>query len=226
MNALLSLIAVLAIVLVSPDGMAHSVEDVEATLRDRERYVEIVSRPAPAFTLKDAGGKSVSLADFRGKVVVLQFIYAGCPDVCPVHAELIAEIQGMVNRTPMRDMVAFVTITTDPGRDTPEVLRDYGTAHGLDKANWMFLTSGAESPEVTRKLARQYGLEFTEAPDGMQMHGVVTHVIDRSGSLRARYHGLKFSPTNIVVHINALTNDHHHTPARTGSFWQTILNLF
>jgi protein SCO1/2 len=41
------------------------------------------------------------------------------------------------------------------------------------------------------------------------MHGLVTHLIDKSGNLRALYHGLKFNPVNMVVRINALTNDHH-----------------
>src|SRR3546814_4907854 len=89
--------------------------------------------------------------DLRGKIVVLHFIYAGCPDVCPLHADLIGRVQEMVNQTPMRDQVQFVTVTTDPERDTAEVLRGYGEAHGLNPANWVFLTSGAERPTATRE---------------------------------------------------------------------------
>jgi protein SCO1/2 len=61
----------------------------------------------------------------------------------------------------------------------------------------------------TRELAERFGLKFTALEDGYQMHGVVTHLIDKSGNLRARYHGLKFNATNLIVHINALTNDYH-----------------
>lgn len=59
--------------------------------------------------------------------------------------------------------------------------------------------------DTTRKIAVAYGLKFTEGEDGMQMHGIVTHVIDQDGRLRARFHGLKFEPVNLVVFINALT---------------------
>jgi protein SCO1 len=187
----------------------HALAELEGMLLQREAYVEIVERPAPDFALAGADGRAVALADFRGKVVVLWFVYANCPDVCPLHSEAMADIQDSVNATPMRDLVRFVAITTDPRRDTAAVLRDYGVAHGLDPANWIFLTSGSDKPEATRALAEDYGLAFTPGEDGYQMHGVVTHLIDKSGKLRARYHGLKFDPNNLIVHINALTNDDH-----------------
>ena len=47
---------------------------------------------------------------------------------------------------------------------------------------------------------------FTQAADGKPMHGVVTHVIDQDGRLRARFHGLEFDPVDLVVYVNALTN--------------------
>jgi protein SCO1/2 len=145
----------------------------------------------------------------RGRVVVLWFIYASCPDVCPLHSEAMAGVQDAVNGTPMRDLVQFVAITTDPERDTSDVLKAYGPAHGLDPANFAFLTSGPEAPDTTRVVAEGYGLKFTQTGEGYQMHGVVTHLIDKSGILRARYHGLKFDPANLIVHINALSNDDH-----------------
>ena len=188
---------------------AHSLGELEGTLKERETYVQIVNRPAPEFALFDAHGRAVRLADFRGKVVILNFVYTSCPDVCPLHSEMIADIQEDVNRTPMRDLVRFISITTDPGRDLPRVLKAYGPAHGLDPVNWLFLTSGADKPDVTWKLAKRYGLKFSPTKDGYQMHGLVTHLIDKSGNLRARYHGLKFDPTNLILHVNALTNDFH-----------------
>ena len=111
---------------------AHSFDEVEGDLHDRERYFQPIDRPAPDFALRDAAGQRVDFADLRGEVVVLHFIYTSCPDVCPLHAEKIAEIQAMVNRTPMKEQVRFVTITTDPARDTQAVIQDYGPAHGLD----------------------------------------------------------------------------------------------
>jgi protein SCO1/2 len=214
--------------IIAPPALAHSLEEVEQDLHDKDKYFQAVDSQAPDFTLQDATGRTVRMTDLRGKVVVLHFIYTSCPDVCPLHADRIAQIQAMINRTPMKDAVAFVTITTDPTRDKGQVLSDYGTAHGLDPVNWMFLTSAAGEPEdTTRKLAKAYGLEFTQTADGEQMHGVVTHVIDQDGRLRARFHGLKFNPVDLVVYVNALVNraqaPHGHGEQ---SWWDRVKALF
>jgi len=197
---------VTAIALTASTAWAHSLKDLEDSLRARETYVQIVERPAPPFTLTDTQGRSVSFADFQGQVVVLNFIYASCPDVCPLHSALIAELQAQINRTAMADMVQFISITTDPERDSPQLMDEYGEAQGLDPAKWIFLTGAVQA---TRGLAWDYGLKFSPGEEGYLMHGVVTHVIDKSGTLRARYHGLKVDPVNIIFHINALTNDTH-----------------
>ena len=135
--------------------------------------------------------------------------------MCPLHVERIAQIQEMVNLTVMKDQVQFISVTTDPLNDTGEVMRDYGPTHGLDAVNWVFLSGGAANPDdLTRKLAKSYGHTFTKTDDGFQLHGVVTHVIGRQGHWRANFHGLKFSPTNLVLFINALVNDVHNATRR------------
>jgi protein SCO1/2 len=128
----------------------------------------------------------------------------------------------------MREQVQFVTITADPEHDTPEVMRNYGPAHGLDPVNWIFLTTRPDQPEdATRTLAERFGHRFTKTYDGYQIHGVVTHVIDREGRWRANFHGLKFEATNLVVYVNALVNDvgrpHAHEPQ---SFWEAMRGWF
>lgn len=203
---------------------AHSLEEHETTLFEKEQYFQpLDAEQAPGFALRDADGGAVRLDDLKGKVVVLHFIYAGCPDVCPLHAEKIAEVQAMVNQTPMNDRVRFISITTDPVNDTPDVLREYGPLHGLDPVNWRFLTIAPDQAEdATRKLAEAYGHKFAKTDDGYQVHGVVTHVIDREGRWRANFHGLKFGAINLVTYVNALVNDavpHRHPEP---SWWEKV----
>jgi protein SCO1 len=113
-------------------------------------------------------------------------------------------------------------------REIVELAGVYGEAHGLDLANWSFLTSGPDRPEdTTRKLAEAYGHGFTVTPDEYQIHSVVTHVIDRNGRWVANFHGLKFDPTSLVVFINALANEiAAHGEADEQSVWETIRSLF
>lgn len=216
--------ALLAIAALVSAAAAHSIKELESALGGREKYFQPIDKDAPPFTLQDADGRKVRLADFRGKVVILHFIYASCPDVCPLHAERIAEVQALVNQTPMKDLVQFISITTDPANDTADVLRAYGPAHGLDPANWIFLTTTPDQPEdTTRDLAQQFGHRFDKADDNYQTHGIVTHVLDKEGRWRANFHGLKFDPANLVIFANALVNDFekpHGHPAP--SLWDKL----
>lgn len=209
-------------------ALSHSLDYVEQQLMEEEDYFQPVDSDAPEFSLEDAAGNPVEMADLQGKVVILNFIYTNCGDFCPLHTELLATLQAMINPTPMRDRVRFVTITTDPSRDTGAVLTDYGDAHGADASNWLLLTTRPGQPEdTTRSLAKAYGLEFTQTEDGEQMHGVVTHVIDQDGRLKARFHGLKVQPLSIVTFVNALVNrdlpdDGHGNPG----FWDWLKGVF
>lgn len=215
-------------VLLPSPALPHSLTDVEQQLRDKEKYFQPVDSEAPGFTLQDADGRVVRLTDFKGKVVVLNFIYINCPDFCPLQSEKIAEIQKMMNITPMKTQVQFISITTDPKRDTGQVLRDYGDNHGLDPVNWIFLTAAPGSPEdATRKIAESYGLKFVVAKDDEQMHGVVTHVIDQDGRMRGRFHSLRFQNINFVVFVNALVNRAQapHQDAEP-SMWNKLKSLF
>src|SRR3546814_3858718 len=76
----------------------HSIKDkgeLDRLMGDKEKFFQSHDKEEPDFTLQDADGKVMSRADLRGKVAVLHFIYAGCPDVCPLHADRNAEIQHM-----------------------------------------------------------------------------------------------------------------------------------
>lgn len=223
-----SIFALLALALATPALAHHPGTNLDEVMGSKEKYFQAFDSPATGFELADAAGRPVQLADYSDKVVVMHFIYAGCIDVCPLHADRIAEIQGMINESPMKDMVQFITITTDPGRDTAEVLLGYGAAHGFDDSNWIFLTTQAGQPEdTTRTLAKTYGLEFTETDDAAQVHGVVTLVIDRGGRLAAKFHGLRFEPLNLVLYVNGLVNN-ANTPEQEqqNGFWDWVTNVF
>ncbi|MHA1523881.1 MAG: SCO family protein [Alphaproteobacteria bacterium] len=207
---------------------AHSVDQLVGDLKAREKYFQPLDRPAPDFAGTDAQGTQVSLQSLRGKTVVLFFVYTNCPDVCPLHAELIGKVQALVNQSPGGAQVQFVAITTDPANDSPAIMQAYGPAHGLVPSNWVFLTAGADQAARTKTLVARYGHKFTPQEAGYQLHGVVTHVIDKHGQWRANFHGMEFDPLNLVLYLNALTNenlDDGHPPAPTG-IWQRIKSLF
>jgi len=203
---------------------AHSVKEFEDEFYAKEQYFQALDESVPDFTLRDATGKLVRPADFLGKVTILHFIYSRCTDVCPLHAEKLAEVQKMINQTPMINMVRFISITTDPVRDTPEVLKTYGPQHGLDPVNWEFLTIAPGQPEdTTRKLAEAFGHKFTMESDGTLTHGVVTHIIGKFERWQGNFHGLEFQSVNMLMFVNALTNDYDKPQP---GFWDRVWRWF
>jgi protein SCO1/2 len=221
-------IALASALIAAPATAHHPGKDLDEVMGSKEKYFQPIDKPAPAFSLQDADGRKVNLSDFQGKVVVLHFVYASCGDVCPLHSDRIAEIQDMVNVSPSKEQVQFITITTDPQKDTPDVLRNYGPAHGPDGANWTFLTTTPGQPEdTTRRLAEAFGHTFTETPTGAQVHGIVTHVIDKQGLWRANFHGLKFQPINLVLYLNGLVNERQGPASdEKNGLWDRVRGFF
>src|SRR5436190_19793093 len=118
--------------------------------------------PAPDFTLTTQDGTRLSLRDLRGKVVAVTFIYASCADTCPLLTAKMAALQARLGRE-FGSRVFFASVTVDPERDTPEVLRRYARAHGANPEGWAFLTgSAAEIQDVEGR----YGVYGREDADG------------------------------------------------------------
>ena len=84
----------------------------------------------------------------------------------------------------------------------------------------------ARSRVDVSKLAERFGHKFTRTEDGYQIHGVVTHLIDREGRWQANFHGLEFEPTNLVVYIKALTHEHGQEQHAAPSLWEQIRGRF
>jgi len=142
--------------------------------------------PAPPFALTDQDGNPLALADLRGKAVLLDFIYTSCPGPCPILTGLHVEVQRALPPA-LKDRVRFVSVSLDPLKDTPPVLREYARKRGADTGNWSFLTG---TPEDIEDVLAAYGVGSARQPDGTISHLVVTFLIDGEGSIVQRYVGL------------------------------------
>ena len=222
-----SLIAVLFVFLVITSSRAdHPGANLDKLMINKEKFFEKKNKPAPTFELINGNGEQVSLSEYAGKILVVHFVYTSCPDVCPLQAQKIQDIQTMINSSPMKETVQFVTITTDPLIDTPDVLKAYGDDHSLDPVNWTFLTVAPKQAEdTTRKLAEAFGHKFVKSDDGYQTHGVVTHVIDRGGRWAGNFHSLRFKSINMVLYINGLINNHLE-PERQEGWLNKLKGIF
>ena len=160
-------------------------------------------KPAPEFTLTKQDGKRLALKELRGKVLAITFIFASCVDTCPL---LTAKMAGIQNRlgSDFGKKVHFVSITVDPERDTPDVLKRYGEAHKANAAGWAFLTG--TSAEI-REVAKRYGIYYKKTPRGDVDHTFLTSLVDQNGILRVQYMGVKFNPDEMLRDLHSLVKE-------------------
>ena len=141
---------------------------------------------AKDFSLKDVDGKVRTLADFKGKVVVLFFGYAQCPDVCPTTMTEMAQVKQQLGSDGDKLQVLFVTV--DPARDTPEVLKAY---MGAFDPSFVALIPTADQLVTTAKDFKVYFKKVEgKTPTSYSMdHSAASFVYDTQGRLRlyARY---------------------------------------
>ena len=152
-------------------------------LRPHVFHGTVLQSPEPAqdFTLDVAGGKTIHLSDFRGKVVLLYFGYTFCPDICP--ATLGTTAQAIRSMGKQGDDVQLIMISVDPERDTPEKLAQY-VAHFHPS----FIGATA-APEKIAGIASLYGIYYEKHPGTNATGYLVDHtatllVIDREGYLK------------------------------------------
>jgi len=136
---------------------------------------------AKGFALTDHTGKPRTLADFKGKVVVVFFGYTQCPDVCPTTMAEMASV--MQKLGPLADQVQVLFITLDPERDTQQLLASYVPA--FDK-RFIGLRG---TPEQTAKTAKEFKVFYAKVPgsdpNGYTIdHTAGSYVFDRDGRLR------------------------------------------
>lgn len=168
----------------------------------RQRMLSRVNNPslregeqAPNFALYNQDGEIISLDRFRGKRVVLNFIFTRCPvaTMCPAATARMAALQRLAEERGVTDL-ELISITLDPAYDTPAVLKAYAVAHGIDTAHFTFLT-GPEG--AIRDLLTHFRIVAMPS-ESIWTHSLATSVIDRDGRLARHIEGDDWNPADLL----------------------------
>lgn len=165
---------------------------------------------APDFTLTDYRGSPVTLSAFRGKAVVLTFIYTNCPDICPLTAENLRLAYDQLSEK-ARDRVTLIAVTVDPERDSPDALRNFSMVHGLDdNPNWFAVRGERTDLEpVWANYAVDPGrvLEHRDnaVDPALLAHTDAVYVIDRDGKERVLMRS-NLDPDDLAKNLKTLTS--------------------
>jgi protein SCO1/2 len=154
----------------------------------------------PDFELIDQKSRPVRLQQFRGKIVLLNFIYTRCvlPNYCFRLANNFGVVQKRERERLGHDLI-LVTVTFDPVHDRPDVLFAYAKTWNADPENWRFLT-GAESD--VQRVCAMFGVN-SFPNEGLFVHSMHTAVIGRDGKLIANLEGNRFTAQQLSDLVDA-----------------------
>ncbi|WP_299115811.1 SCO family protein [uncultured Winogradskyella sp.] len=162
-------------------------------------YIKINDKPkkVPVFSFTNQDGKTITNADYLGKVYVVEFFFTTCPTICPIMNRNLIEVQ---NNFKNFENFGVASFTINPDIDTPEVLKSYAASYGITNPNWHLMT-GKEADIYT--LANEGFNLYTsrnETVEGGFEHSGNFALIDKEGYIRSR----KDNFGNPIIFYNGL----------------------
>ncbi len=158
--------------------------------------------PVPDVMLVDQDGKPLSLASYRGRPLALTFIYTRCPDpeFCPLMNQNFLAVQKAIESTPGLEKARLLSVSFDPGFDTPAVLKDQASRVQADPKVWRFATGKVDDIAA---FASHFGVTVTREESPVLIHNLGTAVIDGEGRLVTLYSNNRWTPSQLVAQLQA-----------------------
>ncbi len=194
------LVVVFVLLLQSPQGMSQLLRSfIPGANLPVLQGTDLGGTPAPDFRLSDQFGKPISLSQFKGKPVILTFLYTHCKDICPLTAEKLHMV--MQDLGPDAQRVAVVAVSTDPKGDTTAAALAFSRVHRMVDY-WHFLTGPqyALSP-----IWSAYSIYAQPESGSSVAHSTGLYVIDKQGNERV-FLGDDFAPAQAAADLRILLN--------------------
>jgi protein SCO1 len=147
----------------------------------------------PAVTLINQNGDPYHFGMDDKKIKLVEFVYTHCPDICPTTTQKMADLKkDLVKSGEFGKKVEFVTITIDPYRDTPEILKGYMKGFGIkNDGNWLFLTGGKQNikkdQQKIKKVTGALQFQYKDPGNGQFVHSTYTYLVDGNNKFIAKF---------------------------------------
>jgi protein SCO1/2 len=159
-----------------------------------------IGRTVGDYTLQDRGGRQVRLAAYRGKPLLVSFIYTGCFQVCPATTKFLERAVGEAQRTLSGNAFDVVTVGFNLPFDTPEAMREFQKRQGIDLPHWDFLAADAATVDG---LARDLGFVWVPTAAGFD-HLIQLTILDGRGRVFRQVYGESFELPMLVAPLKEL----------------------
>jgi protein SCO1 len=204
----LALLVVLVVALYSTRNLSGGANSALPTTQNPSglQGTDLGGTPAPDFRLTDQFGKSISLSQFRGKPVVLTFLYTHCPDLCPLTAEKLHTVVESLGTDAQR--VAILAVSTDPKGDTTASAQSFSQAHHMLNS-WHFLLGTHDELTPIWAAYAEYAQASSAAAIATQgpiTHGLGAYIIDKQGKERI-YLNDSFTSAQLTADLKTLLGE-------------------
>jgi protein SCO1/2 len=159
--------------------------DQKLALRESQAAI---GRTVGDYTLRDTAGRTVRLAELRGKPLVVNFVYTGCFQVCPASTQFLAKAVAEAERTLGPGTFRVATIGFNLPFDTPGAMGDFRRKHAVVSPNWLFLSPDAET---LPRLVADFGFRYESTAAGFD-HLLQASIVDASGRIYRQVYGDSF----------------------------------
>jgi protein SCO1/2 len=168
------------------------------TVLDEEEALEmsqaVIGKPLGSFTLRDTERRPVALDQLQGKPLVINLIYTACSSTCPMVLQTLDPAIARAEELLGDDSFHVATIGFDVRHDTPERMRAFANAQGIDRPGWRFLS--ADQPTIDA-LVQDLGFTVYPSPQGFD-HMAQTTIVDQDGQIYRHVYGANFEVPAIV----------------------------
>lgn len=153
----------------------------------------VIGQQPADYTMRDQNGNLVALSTFRGKPLLVNFIYTGCYRICPTSSRALRKAVNAMRDRFGDDQFNVVSIGFDQPTDSPMALREFAAKQSIKDPNWTFLSP--IKAEVAA-ISRSFGFSFMATPIGFD-HTLQVSVLDASGRIRQQVFGDAFGPESL-----------------------------
>lgn len=177
-----------------------------------------IGREVGDFSFTDSKGREVSFRDFRGRPVLVSFIYTGCFQACPVSTQFLKRAVQTARDALGDDRFHVLTIGFNQPFDNPAAMASFARQQGVDDPRWSFLTPRAGEIDA---LAARFGFAFEATPKGFD-HITQVSVVDADGVVYSQVYGEDFDLPMLVQPLKEILSGQASRSASLENIWEKV----
>ena len=207
--------SIAAFLLAAGAAAAQQPPDAETAFRESQAAI---GRQVPDFTLRDRLNRPVKLSGYRGKPLVVSFVYTGCFQACPVTTQYLAKAVRQAREALGEDAFQVVSIGFNQPFDSPDAMGAFSRQNRISDVRWEFLSPDAKEIEA---LAAAFGFSFQATAKGFD-HITQATIVDADGVIYRQVYGETFELPLFVGPLKELRSGQVSQAVTLGNVWEKV----